>query len=450
MVVGTSSSSATPHTTLVASLTDEGAVAGVVPRWVAERDNLYFANVLVFLFTSRGELWIQQRAEDSFAHGGRWDVSACGAVRPDETPQAAGHRAMVEETGQSADLTFVARFENRFEDESGRIRRRLSHVFVGVLDEELHATKPATRFKRIPSEHVAERVSIRPEAFVPSFLQEFAYAAAAFDAREAALQQSIDRHPSSSWRHVRRQRLADSAPHTVDIRFLGLCQLRCAWCWGPEHMRTDGLSPEQWQKIIAKLKVRGTRQLVFSGGEPTLSKALRPALAAAKDLGMRVTLSSNGIRLRAFEDVVAAIDDLGIPVDGSTPVVNETMRARSINQGAWEKAIDAIVMTQSMVRQGRSRAQVTVRTVIARPNLLDVPQIPVALERQGVDLSSLRLKTYQVEPFGPHTPHLDFERDWAVSDEEATLAFRGDEARLAAHEHHAPAVCPHRWAVLPR
>ena len=164
-----------------------------------------------------------------------------------------------------------------------------------------------------------------------------------------------------------RERVTDSAPHTVDMRLVGLCQLRCAWCWGPEHLRTGSVSADEWQRIIAKLYRRGTKQIVIGGGEPTLSKALRPCVTTAKELGLKVTLSSNGIGLAAFEDVLTLIDDLGIPIDGSTPAMNDRMRDRSLRHEAWDKAINAIVLTQGLASSGRSQAQVTIRTVIARP-----------------------------------------------------------------------------------
>lgn len=403
-------------------LDDIGRVVGCVTRSQAEAADHFFANVLVFVFDPAGFLLVQRRPADANAHRGLWDVSACGAVRTGETAVDAAHRELVEETGFDCDLRFVTRFDNRFHDENGRGRRRLSSVFIGVT-EERPRTGGFPEFDRIKFEHIVERVSAEPAAFVPSFLQEFAYAAAAFNSLDAGLEQSMARHPSNSWRHLARERISDSGPHTVDLRIVGLCQLRCAWCWGPDHMRTGSISPEQWQRILAKLHTRGTRQIVLSGGEPTLSPALRPCVETAKALGLRVTLSSNGLRLAAFEDVLTAIDDLGIPLDGSTPAVNDLMRARSLRHQGWEKAVDAVLLAQRLTRAGKSSARVTVRTVIARPNLTDVADIPAALRQLGVDLSAVRIKMYQVEPFGPHVPQIDFEREWAVTAEEATSAY---------------------------
>jgi Fe-coproporphyrin III synthase len=214
------------------------------------------------------------------------------------------------------------------------------------------------------------------------------------------------------------------APHTVDLRLTGQCQLRCDWCWGPEHFRKGDITPEQWQETIGRLAVAGTEQVVFSGGEPTLSKALRPGIETAKANDLRVTLSTNGILLARNRDLLQSIDDLGIPIDGSNPEVNNRMRRWSERHDAWQKAVEAILLAQAMNREGEANVAVTARTVIGRPNLEDVPAIPGALANQGIDLFTVRIKMYQVEPFGPHYSHIDFDADWAVTASEAEAAAR--------------------------
>ncbi|MGF7229707.1 MAG: radical SAM protein [Candidatus Saccharibacteria bacterium] len=215
---------------------------------------------------------------------------------------------------------------------------------------------------------------------------------------------------------------ATGAPHTVDLRVTGQCQLRCDWCWGPEHSRKGGVTPAQWQKTLGYLAARGTKQVVFSGGEPLLSKSLRPGIEAAKSNGLNVTLSTNGILLEKNRDILASVDDLGIPIDGSNPSTNNEMRRWSDRHNGWAKAIGAIRLAQEMRQAGESSVAVTARTVIARPNVNDVPNIPGALKENGVDLANLRMKLYQVEPFGPHYEHINFDGDWAITAEEAQAA----------------------------
>ena len=187
---------------LVAVLDDPQQLIEVMPRSVAESDNRFFANVLVFVFDPDGRLWIQRRPATATSHTGRWDVSACGAILVEEEPVAAAHRKLTEEMGLDCELQFVTTFDNRFEDEDGLARRRLSSVFIGITDSHSRVRDCGAAYDRIPVDHVVERVSAEPGAFVPSFLQEFAYAADAFNNRDWALEQSKDRHPAASWRHI--------------------------------------------------------------------------------------------------------------------------------------------------------------------------------------------------------------------------------------------------------
>jgi MoaA/NifB/PqqE/SkfB family radical SAM enzyme len=221
------------------------------------------------------------------------------------------------------------------------------------------------------------------------------------------------------------------APYSVDCRLTGACQLRCAWCWGPAHSSSARIRAVDWVAIVAALAQRGTRHVVFSGGEPTLSNALRSSVEAAARHGLLITLSTNGIRFAAYSDILGQLNEIGIPIDGSTPQMQAAMRGRSERHGAWKEAIQAIRIAQAARAAGESRAQITVRTVIARPNLQDIARIPEALTAEGIDLSGVRLKLYQVEPIGPHAASIDFGR-WAVSVPEAHEAAQRVVARLPA------------------
>jgi MoaA/NifB/PqqE/SkfB family radical SAM enzyme len=44
-------------------------------------------------------------------------------------------------------------------------------------------------------------------------------------------------------------------------------------------------------------------------------------LQAVKRYGLRVTLSTNGIRSATRKDILGHLDEIGIPIDGSTPQV---------------------------------------------------------------------------------------------------------------------------------
>lgn len=204
-------------------------------------------------------------------------------------------------------------------------------------------------------------------------------------------------------------------PATVDVSLTGRCQLRCAWCWGPKHNLKERRQSGDWQKLFARLSDIGTNHIVFTGGDPLISPMLPNLMREAKHHDFRTTLSTNALLLREKSFLLKYVDDLGIPIDGASAIVNDTMRKRSGRYKAWEAAVDGLLLAQEL------GIATTARTVISRKNLEDVPHIPGALASQGVDLDRLRHKMYQIEPIGPHVEVSTFE-EWAISENEARSA----------------------------
>lgn len=186
------------------------------------------------------------------------------------------------------------------------------------------------------------------------------------------------------------------APGTVDVSVTGRCQLRCEWCWGPEHHVAEMAPLPLWRSLLSRLAEEGTEGIVFTGGEPLISPYLPPLLHHAYSIGLRTTLSTNGILLNKRRSLLRFVDDIGIPIDGHTAKISATMRKGSDRVSGWERAISAIKLAQG---EGMS---VTVRTVVSARNLESVLKIPNVLEQNGVDIQHVRFKLYQVEPIGPH------------------------------------------------
>ena len=372
--------------------------------------------VVVLVSDGCGDLWVRA-VQPTDEKSQMLDVTATGTVLTSETPAEAAYRILYEMMG------FRTPLDEAITNRTVSLEpRRATHVFIGHLDH-MPPSSEGTPFVSRSLSELRALVRTNPEMFTPSFQDDLELGQTAQEARDAEVTAAVNRHPASSWRDRPRVQRAGAVPDSVDLRINGLCQLRCPWCWGPEHHRPGTVSRHQWEAVIGALAKIGTTQIILSGGEPTLSKALRPCVIAAKHYGMSVTLSTNGIKLAKFTDVLEHVDDLGIPLDGSTPETNEQMRTRSEKHEAWQQALSAMRLIQEMHRNGHSKAILTVRTVIARPNLDDVPAIPAALTANGVNLGSLRLKLYQVEPFGPHFSDTDFDRDWAVTEDEARDAF---------------------------
>lgn len=187
------------------------------------------------------------------------------------------------------------------------------------------------------------------------------------------------------------------APETVDFNINGICNLDCKWCWGPAHNAKEDVTLKEWKNLAYNLKKLGTKSVVFTGGETLLKKEL-PELARyiKADLGLRTTLSSNGLLMvKRGPSILPYIDDLGMPLDGHNVEINSIMRKGTILH--FSKVLEAIRFAQ----KDFSEVKLTVRTVVAEPNVDTVHLIGKTIIESGIDPQKMRWKLYQVSPVGP-------------------------------------------------
>jgi len=260
---------------------------------------------------------------------------------------------------------------------------------------------------------IQQRSVTRPEAVHASPWVASVLHALTVDERAAvSLYRTMRNHPARDDDHLGEYlRLT-----RVDLMVTGRCQLRCSWCWGPEHSSaTEGVL--RWKQLLLQLALDGVTDVVFSGGEPLLYPGLPELLEFAHDgLGLRVTLSTNGIDHGRLAATLDHVNDVGIPLDGSTAEMNDRMRSRSEHNGAWEKAIEAMARVQEFADAMRRDTVVTVRTVISKKNATDIARIPKVLAARGIDTrrKRFRMKLYRLTPLGPHVGSIDLD-DWGIA-----------------------------------
>jgi len=164
-------------------LSETGEVIDTISREQAEQDNHITENVLVFVFNSLGKVWVQLRPQTKSHYPGLWDISACGGVLSEETHAEAAHRETEEETGIDVELQFVESFMNIFPGDSGEERRRLSHVYIGVSDEEPQTNDEVDEFKQWEPSKLREDVIANESKYIPSFVVELDIAVKAYKER---------------------------------------------------------------------------------------------------------------------------------------------------------------------------------------------------------------------------------------------------------------------------
>ncbi|HXI87103.1 MAG TPA: anaerobic ribonucleoside-triphosphate reductase activating protein [Parvularculaceae bacterium] len=97
------------------------------------------------------------------------------------------------------------------------------------------------------------------------------------------------------------------------------CGLRCAYCHNPSLVDANAMTTLRWRDVEAHLeKRRGLIDaVVFSGGEPLLQRALRPAAAAVKMRGMKVGLHTAGTAPERLRSLLPYLDWVGLDLKTS-------------------------------------------------------------------------------------------------------------------------------------
>lgn len=136
------------------------------------------------------------------------------------------------------------------------------------------------------------------------------------------------------------------------------CQLECVHCYAdssPFVDRKGELTTEQWAKAITDFAENGGEQILFTGGEALMHKGCIELLRHSKDLGLEVTLFSNGILIpRYAERLQGIVDTVQISLDGPDAESNDQIRG----EGTYKRILKAIHI---LLKQGtKTRIGMTV------------------------------------------------------------------------------------------
>jgi len=197
-------------------------------------------------------------------------------------------------------------------------------------------------------------------------------------------------------------------PTAIDINPTARCNLQCSFCWGPDHAIPDGLTLGQWKDALGFFRARGTVGVVVTGGEPLIREDLPAILAHAKALGLHVTLSTNALLLnKRHESVLSFVDEIGLPLDGSSAENNQKMRRGT------QRSFGAVIDALPLVRARYPNIEITIRTVVSRVNIADIEDLGRLLEGRADYFD--RWKLYQFTPFSIGEAHRD---EHAITDGE--------------------------------
>ncbi|MGB8192652.1 MAG: isopentenyl-diphosphate Delta-isomerase [Chitinophagaceae bacterium] len=107
---------------------------GVMDKLEAHRQAKLHRAFSVFIFNRKGEMLLQQRAEDKYHSGGLWTNACCSHPAPGEQTADAALRRLQEEMGFTTSLIKIFDFTYKAEFDNGLVEHEFDHVYIGLYD----------------------------------------------------------------------------------------------------------------------------------------------------------------------------------------------------------------------------------------------------------------------------------------------------------------------------
>lgn len=121
------------------------------------------------------------------------------------------------------------------------------------------------------------------------------------------------------------------------IQLTSRCNLKCGFCF--RKLNIVDVPFAQIEKIIKQLAKYNTKTLVLSGGEPLLRTDIKKILKAARNLGIKTVLQTNGMLLaKRLPELAPYIDWMSLSLDGCDEETNSIMRGK----GHFTKLVEVL------------------------------------------------------------------------------------------------------------
>jgi isopentenyl-diphosphate delta-isomerase len=114
---------------------------GTMEKMEAHKKGLLHRAFSVFIFNTKGEMLLQQRALNKYHSGGLWTNACCSHPKPDEDTGDAALRRLQEEMGFTTSLEKIFDFVYRAEFDNGLTEYEFDHVFTGEYEGPIEFDK---------------------------------------------------------------------------------------------------------------------------------------------------------------------------------------------------------------------------------------------------------------------------------------------------------------------
>lgn len=143
---------------------------GLMPKQEAHVKGVLHRAFSVFIFNSKNELMLQQRAFEKYHTPGLWANTCCSHQRDGESSIEAGKRRLMEEMGFTTDLKETTTFIYKAPFDNGLTEHELDHILVGSYeaDPKINPEEVAS-WKWMDLEEVRDDIKKNPDIYTPWF-----------------------------------------------------------------------------------------------------------------------------------------------------------------------------------------------------------------------------------------------------------------------------------------
>lgn len=151
-------------------VSEDDTPLGTMEKMEAHRKALLHRAFSVFIFNSKGEMLLQQRAPGKYHSAGLWTNACCSHPRPGEDTREAALRRLHEELGFTTPLKKIFDFTYKSEFDNGLTEFEFDHVFTGIYDGSVYpAPLEVSDYRYLSLEEIRTSLRDQPKEFTSWF-----------------------------------------------------------------------------------------------------------------------------------------------------------------------------------------------------------------------------------------------------------------------------------------
>jgi isopentenyl-diphosphate delta-isomerase len=153
---------------------EKDETTGCMEKMEAHQKGVLHRAFSVFVFSSQGQMLLQQRAIGKYHSGGLWTNACCSHPTPGGQLQEEAQKRLKEEMGFDVAISKIFDFIYKVDFENGLTEHEFDHVFVGEYDGPVHYNKEEVMdYAYKPMQEIRQSLDTRPELYTVWFRLAF-------------------------------------------------------------------------------------------------------------------------------------------------------------------------------------------------------------------------------------------------------------------------------------